>query len=286
MTPAEILTDLGLNQLEAEVYTHLLSSEPATAYRIAQSIGKQTANVYKAVETLARRGAVMIEEGGSRAVRAVPVREFLRHTEREFLERTKTAAEVLSTFHRPSFDERVYRIESVAEALEKARWLLEKEATKVAVVDAFPRAYAAIAASVAKAIKRGVAVHVQTYEPVEIRGGASHIVAAPGQEVLDFWRCEQLNVVADGRQHLLGLFSADLERIYQVFWSQSLYVSSLLHGGMLAEQTIHKLLRMLDEKRSPTAIARAIRAHRFFLNSDVPGQKELLARFRGDSTNP
>src|SRR5215211_4221477 len=76
----------------------------------------------------------------------------------------------------------------------------KKEATKVAVVDAFPRAYAAIAGSVAKAIKRGVAVHVQTYEAVEIRGAASHVVAGPGQAVLDFWRCEQLNVIVDGRQ--------------------------------------------------------------------------------------
>lgn len=283
MTPTEILTDLGLNQLEAEIYTHLLQSEPSTAYRIAQSIGKQTANVYKAVEMLARRGAVMLEEGENRLVRAVPIREFLKHTEREFLERTKAAAATLAALHRPTFDERVYRIESVAEALEKARWMLEKDAMKIAVVDVFPRTYDAIAGSVAKAIKRGIAVHVQTYAPVTIAGAASHVVAGPGQEVLDFWQCEQLNVVIDGRQHLLALFSPDLEQAYQVFWSQSLYVSSLLHGGLNAELTIHKLLRMLDEKRSPTAVAKAIRAHRFFLNSDIPGQKELLARFAGET---
>jgi HTH-type transcriptional regulator, sugar sensing transcriptional regulator len=281
VTPTEILTNLGLNQLEAEIYAYLLRSEPSTAYRIAQAIGKQTANVYKAVEMLARRGAVMIEEGESRLVRAVPAREFLRHAEREFLERTKAAGEVLGALHHPTFDERVYRIESVAEALERARIMLESEAKKLAVVDAFPRAWEAIAASASKAIARGVELHVQTYAPVEIEGASAHVVAAPGDAVLDYWRCEQLNIIVDGRQHLLALFSPELDRVYQVFWSHSLYVSSLLHGGFLGEQTIHKLLHMLEEKRSPAAIRRAIRAHRFFLSSDVPGQKELLARFRG-----
>jgi hypothetical protein len=128
-----------------------------------------------------------------------------------------------------------------------------------------------------------VAVHVQTYEPAEIPGAASHVVAGPGSQVLEFWRSEQLNVVIDGRQHLLALLSPDLGQVYQAFWSQSLYVSSLLHGGMSSEQTIHKLLQMLDDERTPAELADAIRAHRFFLNSDIPGQKELLARFAGDT---
>lgn len=281
MDALEILTNLGFNQLEAEIYTHLLQNEPSTAYRIAQAIGKQTANVYKAVDMLARRGAVMVEEGENRVVRAVPAREFLRHTEREFMAQTKKAAEALEALHQPSFDERVYRIESVNEAIEKARWMLEKEATKVAVVDAFPRAYAAIATAVQKAIKRGVEVHVQTYESVTIDGAASHVVAGPGAKVLEFWRSEQLNVIVDGRENLVALLSPDLNRVYQAFWSRSLYLSTLLHGGTTAEQTIHKLLQMLDEKRSPAAIARAIRAHRFFLSSEIPGQKELMRRFTG-----
>ncbi|HET7434746.1 MAG TPA: helix-turn-helix domain-containing protein [Thermoanaerobaculia bacterium] len=281
MTPADILTELGLNQLEAEIYTHLLQSEPSTAYRIAQSIGKQTANVYKAVEMLARRGAVMIEEGENRLVRAVPVREFLRHTEREFMARTKTAATMLDALHKPTFDERVYRIESVAETLEKARMMLEHDATRVAVVDAFPKAWRAIAPSVAKAIARGIDVHVQTYEPVTIEGAASHVVAAPGAAVLEYWRSEQLNVVVDGKQNLVAMLSTELDRVYQAFWSQSLYLSTLLHAGLTAEHTLHKLMRMADEKRSPAAIVRALRKHRFFLKNEVPGQKELMRRFRG-----
>ena len=280
--PIAILTDLGFNQLEAEIYTHLLQSEPMTPYKVAQAVGRQTANVYKAVEILARRGAVMIEEGESRLCRAVPVKEFLRHTEREFLGKTKNAAAVLSAIDKPSFDERVYRIESVAEVVERVKTMLEREATDVAVVDAFPSAFAAIRPSIEKAIARGVKVFVQTYEPTDLRGATSVVAARPAADVLEFWRSEQLNVVIDGRQSLVALMAPQLERVYQAIWSNSLYLATLLHAGMRSEHTIHQLLHMVDAKRSPEAIARAVKAHRFLLDSRLPGQEELLARFRGE----
>src|SRR6266542_1955367 len=87
----EVLREIGLNQLEAEVYTFLLPSEPVTAYAVGAALGKATANVYKAIERLARLGAVLVEEGASRRCRAVPLKEFLRHTERERAARTREA---------------------------------------------------------------------------------------------------------------------------------------------------------------------------------------------------
>jgi sugar-specific transcriptional regulator TrmB len=51
----ELLRQIGLNQLEAEVYAFLLPSEPMTAYAIGTALGKPTANVYKAIERLARQ---------------------------------------------------------------------------------------------------------------------------------------------------------------------------------------------------------------------------------------
>ncbi|HEX8169654.1 MAG TPA: helix-turn-helix domain-containing protein [Thermoanaerobaculia bacterium] len=275
MDPIEILTSLGLNQLEAEVYVHLLQNEPATAYRIGQALGKQTANVYKAVGVLARRGAVLLEEGQNRVCRAVPVREFIRHTERAFREKTAQAAEALAGAHTPTFDERVYRVESVDAVLERAATMLEKEAKDVAVIDVFPAAFAAIRPSIEKAVRRKVQVHLQTYEPVKIAGTALHVVAHPGQQSLEHWRSEQLNLVIDARQSLLALMSQELDRVHQAVWTESLYVSVLLHGGITAEQTIHRLLHLGVKNR-------ALREHRFFFNSRLRGQQELLARFRGE----
>jgi sugar-specific transcriptional regulator TrmB len=282
MDAIETLTQLGLNQLEAEIYCHLLQHEATTPYKVAQALGRQTANVYKAVEILARRGAVVVEEGESRTCRAVPVREFLRHTERAFLETTKSAAEQLAGHDRPQMDDRVYRIDSADAVFERARTMLEHEATDLAVVDAFPAALEAIRKSIQKAIRRGIRVQIQAYAPVTFDGAASLVIPAVGGASVAMWQSQQLNIVIDGRQSLLALLSTELDRVHQAIWSHSLYLSSLLHAGMTSEQTIHHLTRLVDAKRSPTAVARAIRGHRFFLNSHVPGQQELLARFKGE----
>ena len=57
------LRNIGFNQLEAEVYLLLLAERSLTAYRIAKLLKKPSANIYKAVEVLLAKGAVLVEEG-------------------------------------------------------------------------------------------------------------------------------------------------------------------------------------------------------------------------------
>jgi HTH-type transcriptional regulator, sugar sensing transcriptional regulator len=273
-TMIDTLTSLGLNELEAEIYVHLLQHEPMTAYRVAQSLGRQTANVYKAVESLSRRGAVLVEEGENRLCRAVPPREFLRRTERKFLERTKAASEALAELHRPTFDERVYRIESVAQVFEQAATMLG-EARAVAVVDAFPAAAATMRPAIEKAIRRGVKVYVQTYDAVLIEGA---ILATPPDPaaVLAYWQSEQLNVVVDGAQCLIALLSRTLDDVHQALWSNSPYLAALLHSGLTSEHTLHRL----GPARGERELRRILDEHRFFLHDELPGSRALLARFQ------
>jgi hypothetical protein len=63
------LSTLGFTELEAAVYTFLVESSPATAYRVAQGIGRPVANTYKAVESLQQKGAVLVDETGTRLCR-------------------------------------------------------------------------------------------------------------------------------------------------------------------------------------------------------------------------
>src|SRR5262245_33241006 len=68
---------LGFTELEAATYAYLVQHSPATGYRIAHGIGKPIANTYKAIESLARKGAVVIEQTGNRLCRAVSPEEVL-----------------------------------------------------------------------------------------------------------------------------------------------------------------------------------------------------------------
>lgn len=242
-----------------------------TAYAIGTALARPTANVYKAIERLARLGAVLVEEGQSRVCRAVPIKEFLRHTERDFVARRREAEEVLGSLQQETFDERVYRIDSVGEALERARDMLAR-AKVVAVVDAFPRALDAVAPALEHAARRGVNVVAEAYAPVAIPG-VDVVVLPDGQLTLDAWRSEQLNVVVDGREHLLALLSADLREVFQAVWSRSVYLSCLHHSGRMTEITLVRLLN----HGGPAA--EALRAHPFFRSSEVPGHRELVRRF-------
>ncbi len=273
-----LLSDLGLNELEARVYVFLLGNPPMTAYRIAKNLGAPTANTYKAIDSLARRGAVLVEEGENRMCRAVPATEFLGHVERAFAGLTKEAAEALAELDQPSHDERVYKVESVPLVLERCRQMLEERVERLAVVDAFPAALQAIRPSVERAVARGAEVLVQAYRPVEIPG-AEVAVPTQGAEAEQHWGTQQLNVVIDGREALIVLMDNELGSVVQGVWTNSLYLACILEAGMMAEHTIHRLRAVPDGRDAAARMRAVLDRHRFFLNTDVPGQRELLARF-------
>jgi HTH-type transcriptional regulator, sugar sensing transcriptional regulator len=272
------LTAVGLTRLEAEVYAALLANPPMTAYRVAKHLGAANANTYKAIESLSRRGAVLVEEGENRLCRAVPANEFLKQLERTFCEETNAASHALARIQQESFDERVYKLESIAQMLERTREMLETRCTTVAVVDAFPNVLNKILPSINRAIALGRTVYVQAYSPIKIPG-AVLVLPDLGERSREFWNSEQLNVAIDGRECLVALVDSTTERIYQGLWSNSLYLSCLMLTGSRSEQTIHRLRGCMNRKDGGRSMRAILKSHSFFLNSDVPGQRELLARF-------
>ena len=278
-TALDQLQEIGLTRLEAEIYAFLLANRPMTAYGIGKHLGRATANVYKAVDALARRGAVLIEEGDNRLCRAVPASEFLDHLDRKFHNQTKDAAATLAKLERPSEDEHVYRLESVPQVFERCRQMLEERCERYAVIDAFPRALNAILPSIRAAVKRRVTVYVEAYEPIRI-SGAHVVVADVGARVLKQWRTQQLNVIVDGRETVTALLDKSLARVHQGLWTNSRYLSLMMHSGRLAE---HTLVRMSNASATGSALKPILASHPFLLQSKVPGHADLLARYTDNS---
>src|SRR4051794_22303639 len=107
-TLMDALVDLGFTDLEADVYVFLLDESPATGYRVAQGTGRLPANVYKAIESLEAKGAVLVDQGSNRHVRALPPDELLALQKRRFEERQNRARKALATVRRSVEDDRVY----------------------------------------------------------------------------------------------------------------------------------------------------------------------------------
>ena len=282
MDAAQLLVDLGFNDLEAEVYLALLASKPVTAYAIARQIGRPTANTYKAIESLSRRGAVIVEDGDHRHCRAVPVGEFIRHLQESFAVKAQAVERTLSRVQLETQDERIYKLEAVGQLIERCRQMIVERAERIIAVDAFPKALEMIAPYLRRAAARSIQVHVLAYAPVAIEG-AEVIVAPRGQEAAEHWNSQQLNVVIDGREALLALLDTGITRIHQAHWSNSRYLSCLIHAGITSEQTVHGVFELRGRGADTVAIDELLHRHRFFLNSDVPGQKELVSRFAADT---
>jgi len=276
----ETLRFLGLNKLEAEVYCFLLKSPSRTAYQIAKALGKPSANVYKVVDSLGRKGAAVASGGTGRKCRAIPVREFLGHVETDFKSRLQQAEEVLSSLKGDPHDETVYHIESPHLVMERALKMIAR-CRMIVVVDAFPEPLHRIAPALARVAAREIDVYLQAYRPIAIKG--VNVVVAPGaEEVLRHWSCQQLNIVVDAAEHLLTIMNQDLSAVHQAIWSQSLYLSSIVHAGLMREHTLHRLRKAAPRSGALKEMKKILSETHFFHEEMVPGQVALMSRYHAE----
>jgi sugar-specific transcriptional regulator TrmB len=239
------LVSLGFTALEAEVYGFLLGESPVTGYRIAQALRKPAPNIYKAIESLEAKGAVMVDDGASRVCQPVPPEELLGHLERRFQEHRRRAAATLSEMAAPKRDDRVYRLESPDQVLERARTMLRR-CREVALVDTFPLPLEALRDDIEAAAARGIVVGVKAYTATEL-AGARVIVDARREAVIERWPGQWVNVVVDGTEHLVAFLSTDGQEVHQAIWSSSVWLSWVYHSALSAEM-------MLDAVESELAI--------------------------------
>ncbi|MBN1990662.1 MAG: hypothetical protein JW783_14760 [Bacteroidales bacterium] len=269
----EILLEIGFNRLEADVYVHLLTHPPSTAYKIGKQLNKPTANVYKAIESLAQKGAVIVEDNKNKLCKAVNPNEFFNLYEKSIIDKSNTARTLLSNLENAAEDQTSYSIDSVPLVFERFRSMMSRCKT-VAVIDAFPQALNEVVPYIEEAAQRGIDIQVEAYQPIKIKG-ASTICASIGSKASNHWKSQQLNLVIDGEEHLIALMDNDLKKVKQAVWSNSTYISCILHAGMLKEQTV---LRIMNEENNPdfeSAAKQILNNQRFFFNTNVPGFNKL-----------
>lgn len=271
--PIEALTALGLNRLEAEVYITLLTSHAMTGYAVAQKLDKPTANVYKALDSLARQGAVVVQEGETKLYAAVPGAEFMRHLERRYLNQTRQAQTSLQSLKPELNYGGIFQLQSAALVLERAKAMLNR-CEKVVILDCFPEVVNALRSEIEKAAERGVWVRLQVYQPDEIQG--IEVVLSPFSEtVLQHWPGQQLNVVIDSREVLLAFLDHSLSRVYQAVWSDSRYLAFIVHLGLHHEYNMQHLITLRD-RDGAEAVLDFVGRLGILKADEIPGLPELL----------
>jgi len=270
----ENLLELGFNRLEAEVYIQLLSHPPATAYKVGKLINKPTANVYKAIDALAKKGAVIIEDNKAKLCKAIKPDEFFSLYKANLLQKAKKAEQSLQHLQTDFNDQSSYAIKSVPLVFEKAKNIL-LNANSIVVVDVFPKALEKISYILSEIGKNGIKVYIEAYDHIEIPFTEITISKTIGDTATNHWDAQQLNIMVDGEVHLIALMDNDLKIIKQATFSQNIYMSCMLLAGNLKEQAIIKLLNIQNDADFEAKAKNILNQAKFFYNTEIPGFKKL-----------
>lgn len=263
------LGDLGFSAIETKIYVFLLRESPATGYRISHGIGKPTANTYKAITALQEKGALLIDEGEKRLVRAVPPRELLARLERGFSKQCAEAEEMLSSLEEAKPDSRVWQLSSVPQVYERARSILAA-AKEIVLADVFPDQLSELLDDFNAAADRGVRIYVITYAPVA--NARFKTVSRPSDLEHMAWPGDQLNIVSDASEHLLSMFSRSTGAVHQAIWSNSPYLSCLQHNNLSMEVAI----KSLPEAEQNKVFDRKVVGDIFLSEARPPGLEHMI----------
>lgn len=269
-----LLSAFGFSALEEEAYSALLGNPSQTGYKLAQLIKKPVANLYKALESLHDKGAVMVEDGDPARYRAAPVAELFHQFEVQFRRKRKLALRKFAG-HTPRQDERVYRIGSRDLCLQRARKMISA-ARRTILIDVFPNVLPELSKQIAAAARR-VAVVGLVYAPVSIP--KARLSLSPVRDrALERWPGDWLNIVADGKQLLIALLERSGPGLHQAIWTASPYLAWTYQVSMFSEILLARLEEDIHKGASKAKLLRLIRDYRKAYIQDAPGYRSLPSK--------
>jgi sugar-specific transcriptional regulator TrmB len=269
------LVALGFSRLEAAIYVYLLEESPATGYQIAKAIEKPNANTYQALESMAQRGLLLVEDGQPRRYRAVPHKEMLHRLGADYTARVETASKDLDAIRPATGDLQVYRITEYTQVIERCRAMLARARRKV-VVDAFPGVLVTMVDELEATAGRGTEVIAKAYEPVTVEG-VKVVIDVRGRHIPDTWGIQWLNLVVDGREHLFACLDVEETRVIQAIWTESPYVAFLIHTGLLSEMAVDAILTSLEGTPVADQLMEILDELTCHDEEDLPGRLDLYA---------
>jgi sugar-specific transcriptional regulator TrmB len=251
----------------------LLTESPATGYRVAQALGRPVSGVYKTLDSLISKGALLADEGGSRLCRAVPYEELLSQMERSFHRRKAAAASALAELGGAATDDRIYQLTSYDQVMERCRSMLARAKT-VALIDAFPNPVADLRADLEAAVERGIRIGLQVYADTELEG--ARVIRFPNNEFVRSFPGGWLIAVVDGAELLHAFLDREERVVRQAIWSSSPHLAFTLQAFMTSELTF---VSAMNDPEMPAEAREVVKRHGGYFPFRVRGYEQLLQRY-------
>jgi sugar-specific transcriptional regulator TrmB len=219
----DALEGLGFTGLEATIYVCLLRTSPATGYRVAKEMGRTFSTTYRVLESLERKGAVVLDDGETKLYRAVPTTDLVRQMKSKLVECGAQLVEASRELPTSELDDRIYRLKTPGQVFEKARVLLQESRERV-LMEISPEPLEELRSVIEETGARGVDVTARLYSPGTI-SNVRCVQSQHGRELHGYRRPEWLALFIDGMQFLIGYLPIREGQDVRAVWSASLFLS-------------------------------------------------------------
>jgi sugar-specific transcriptional regulator TrmB len=275
---AQLLAEIGFTRLEAMTYLHLIQEPSVTGYRVAQAIGKPVPNVYKALESLQKKGAILCDESAAhRRYVAQPIAGFLQQLHDQLTETGHRIEEQLADLPALRIEEGVFRLEHTGHAYERAR-LMIGEAELVVMADACPAQLEQLCEPFEQSARTGIEVSVKAYSRTDL-SGCRVVCSEEMGSPRGLWPVEWLHLCVDGRQQLTALFESRTRQLVHGLWCKDTFLSAVAYNGLLAELVTTSIMQKIEGGGSAEEIRSVLRDYESVRTRSLPALQTLISSF-------
>ena len=255
-----LLSSVGFSALETDVYWALLKEPGSSGYRLAQMVGKQAANIYKALDSLRTKGAVLADESTRPTTYlALPIREYIDAKRRDLESlQTQIEKELEDVAASPAHGG-IFELTSVAQVYERCREMLRNARTVVLLnVDAKP--LEELRSELNAAADRGVRVLIKT--------------RAPGQVPDDASRNDELAVAVDFKEYVQAFLGSDGSDVEEAIWVRHPHLARQVCWLFQSDFTLTRVRVLVEAGKAVKEIGREM--HRLTRMVEVKAPPEML----------
>jgi hypothetical protein len=275
---AQLLADIGFTRLEAVTYLHLIQEPSVTGYRVAQAIAKPVPNVYKALESLQKKGAIVCDESAAhRRYVALPIAGFLQQLHDQLQATGRKIEEQLADLPAIRVEEGVFRLEHTGQVYERAR-LMIVEAELVVIADACPAQLEQLCESFGQCAASGIEVIVKAYCRADL-SGCRVVCSEEMGSPRGLWPVEWLHLCVDGRQQLTALFEPRTGQLVHGLWCKDTFLSAVAYNGLLAELVTTSIMQKLEHGGSTDELRTVLRDYESVRTRGLPSLQALISSY-------
>lgn len=246
----DLLKDIGMNNLETDIYVALLQKPGMTGYKIAGAISKPVANTYKALSQLENKGLVVCSESdGNKSYSTIDISEYMDRLEHEFRNKREKIVNEIKQLSIPERNFGSYNLTDKQQVIERAKSIIIS--TKdVLMIDSFPLPYEALKDTIAQ--KENVNdsdIRLKLYHQTE-QICKHTLFSYSGDLHLEAWIGQWLTICKDSDEVLVACFNSESDDLIHAIWTTDPLICFSVFNGMVNEYMLIEILNQVYEKQN------------------------------------